>query len=122
MEKNGRFFSFFKERLTPRATSRPLALKTTEPHDTFETVIYTHWAYPVRSGLTVGLFYVEIEGLSSLELMFDQRVDKLLNLQRKNKLRRVNKIVQKNTFFSSHYSSQRRYENVFLRPSIMANF
>ena len=31
----------------------------------------------------MGLFYVEIEGLSSLELMFDQRVDKLLNLQRK---------------------------------------
>ena len=47
----------------------------------------------------MGLFYVEIEGLSSLELMFDQRVDKLLNLQRKNKLRRVNKIVQKHKHF-----------------------
>ena len=32
------------------------------------TVIYIQWRCPTRGGLTVGWFYVEIEGLSSREL------------------------------------------------------
>ena len=37
-------------------------------HDNFEAVVYVHWPCPIRSGLTVGLFYVEIERPSSHEL------------------------------------------------------
>ena len=34
----------------------------------FEAVIYIYQSCPTRSGLDVGCFYVEIEGLSSREL------------------------------------------------------
>ena len=34
----------------------------------FEAVIYIHGPCPTRTGLAVGCFYVEIEGLSSREL------------------------------------------------------
>ena len=66
----------------PRATSRPY---TTNPHDIFEAVICIHGPCPIRSGLTVGYCYayVEIEGLLSHELIFDQRND---NLQREKQL------------------------------------
>ena len=39
-----------------------------DPPDMFEAVIYLHWPCPTRSGLAVGWFCVEIEGLSSREL------------------------------------------------------
>ena len=41
---------------------------TTDPPDIFEAVTYIHRPYPTRTGLAVGCFYVEIEGLSSREL------------------------------------------------------
>ena len=39
-----------------------------DPPDIPEAVIYIQWPCPTRSGLAVGCFYVEIEGLSSREL------------------------------------------------------
>ena len=39
-----------------------------DPPDIFKAVIYIHRPCPTRSGLAVGCFYVEIEGLSSREL------------------------------------------------------
>ena len=50
-----------------------LAPETTDPPDVFEATIYIHSPCPTRSGLAVGWFDVEIEGLSSCELGFDQR-------------------------------------------------
>ena len=49
---------------------QPLASYTTDPHDIFEAVIHIHWTRPTASRLTVGCFYVEIERLSSHELLF----------------------------------------------------
>ena len=63
MAKNRPFSGLGQERRTPRATSRPLRY-TTDPHDIFEAVIYIHRP---RTGLAVGWFYVEIEGLWSRE-------------------------------------------------------
>ena len=39
-----------------------------DPPDIFEAIIYIHRPFPTRTGLAVGCFYVEIEGLSSREL------------------------------------------------------
>ena len=41
-----------------------------DPPDIFEAVIYTRGPCPTPSGLAVGSVYVEIEGLSSHELIF----------------------------------------------------
>ena len=48
---------------------QPLAPYTTYLPDIFEAVIYLHCPCPTRSGLTVRCFCVEIEGLSSRELI-----------------------------------------------------
>ena len=45
-----------------------LAPENTDPPDIFAAVIYIHRPCPTRTGLAVGCFYVEIEGLSSREL------------------------------------------------------
>ena len=39
-----------------------------DPPGIFEAVIYIHRPCPTRTGLAVGGFYAEIEGLSSREL------------------------------------------------------
>ena len=68
-----------EERRMPRATSAPL------DHGSTWSIrgrhLYIHLPCPSRSGLAVGWFYIEIEGPSSRELVFDQRVDKF---QREN--------------------------------------
>ena len=62
------FFSGLgEERRTPRATSRLLDHGSTWY---LRGRHFTHWPYPTRSGLAVGWFYVETEGLSSRELFF----------------------------------------------------
>ena len=56
MAKNRHFSGMGEERRTSRATSRPLDRGFT---------IYIHWPCPTRNALTVVLFCVEIEGVSS---------------------------------------------------------
>ena len=41
-----------------------------DPSDLFETAICTNWPFLTPSGLVTGGVYVEIEGLSSHELVF----------------------------------------------------
>ena len=58
----------------------------------------------------MGSFYVEMEGLSSLELMFDQCVDKLLDLQRKYIIapRGENSFKKQNIFYQFPHSDGTR--------------
>ena len=44
---------------------QPLATQRTDPHRTFEAILYIQWPCPTRSGLVVGWSYVEVQGPSS---------------------------------------------------------
>ena len=63
-QKIGLFSGSGEESRTPRAISRPLDHGSTWY---LRAVIYIHWHCPTRSGLAVGWFHVEIEGLLSRE-------------------------------------------------------
>ena len=66
MAKNRSFLQVWEKSVGRRG--QLLAPYTTDPPDIFEAVIYIHRPRPTRTGLAVGCFYVEIEGLSSREL------------------------------------------------------
>ena len=66
MAENRRIFQVWEKSVGRRGQF--LVPWTTDPPDIFNAVIYIHRPCPTRTGLAVGLFYVEIEGLSSREL------------------------------------------------------
>ena len=66
MAKNRHFVHVWEKSVGRRG--QLLAPQTTG--DIFEAAIYIHRPCPTRTGLAVGCFYVEIEGLPSRELFF----------------------------------------------------
>ena len=66
MAKNRPFLQVWEKSVGRRG--QLLSPKTTDPPDFFEAATYIHQPRPTRTGLAIGCFCIEIEGLSSREL------------------------------------------------------